>query len=504
MKDFSMLPVSFALSSPEAAASVVVFYDEDKILVADKLLDSAAQTLVSGLLQKDDFKGSAGKTAGYKIALNDKIITVVVAGIGKTSDLTPLALQKIGASIITALHGGQETTAVVAPLGAGGSIEYAANDMAAGALLKGYRFDKYITKERPDVKKPKLSSLVFLVNDKKAAEVCFEKTSAFVRAVYLARTLQNEPSNILNPETYAEKIKEVFAKLPVSVKILGEKDMKKLGMGALLGVGQGSAVESQMVVMEYRGSKTNDGPIALVGKGVTFDTGGISIKPAANMEDMKWDMGGSAVVVATLQMLAEQKSPFHVVGVVGLVENMPSGTAQRPGDIVTSMSGQTIEVLNTDAEGRLVLSDALWYAQETFKPKTVIDFATLTGAIVVALGDLTAGLFSNNDKLAEALFAASNDANEPIWRFPLNEEYNKDMNSPIADMRNIGSGRGAGSITAAQFLQRFIQKDVAWAHIDIAGVTASKSGKDLAPKGATGFGVHLMERFFAAYSSSQS
>ena len=497
-----MLPVSFALTSPDAAAAVVVFYDEDKTLIADPLLDAAAQGIVGDVLRHDDFKGTLGKTATYKVTLNTKLITVVVAGIGKAVDLTPLSLQKIGASIITALQSGQDAAAVVAPLDVGGSVEHAANDLAAGALLKGYRFDKYITKERPDVKKPKLSSLTFLVKDKKAADVCFEKTSAFVRAVYLARTLQNEPSNLLNPETYAEKIKEVFAKLPVSVKVLGEKEMKKLGMGALLGVGQGSAVESQLVVMEYRGAKTQDAPIALVGKGVTFDTGGISIKPAANMEDMKWDMGGSAVVVATLQMLAEQKSPAHVVGVVGLVENMPSGTAQRPGDIVTSMSGQTIEVLNTDAEGRLVLSDALWYAQETFRPKTVIDFATLTGAIVVALGDLTAGLFSNNDKLAEALYAASKEANEPIWRFPMNEEYDKDMNSPIADMRNIGSGRGAGSITAAQFLQRFIQKDVAWAHIDIAGVTASKNGKELAPKGATGFGVHLMERFFATYPLS--
>lgn len=497
-----MLPVSFALSAPEVAAAVVVFFDEDKNLLSQGLLEGADQVLILEWLRRDDFKGGAGKTATYKITLKDKPVTVVVAGIGKPADLTPLALQKIGASIITVLQGGQEAAAVVAPLGAASSVEHAANDLAAGALLKGYRFDKYITKERPDVKKPKLSSLVFLVNDKKAAEIYFEKTSAFVRAVYLARTLQNEPSNILNPETYAEKIKDVFTKLPVSVKVLGEKEMKKLGMGALLGVGQGSAVESQLVVMEYRGAKTQDAPIALVGKGVTFDTGGISIKPAANMEDMKWDMGGSAVVVATLQMLAEQKSPAHVVGVVGLVENMPSGTAQRPGDIVTSMSGQTIEVLNTDAEGRLVLSDALWYAQETFKPKTVIDFATLTGAIVVALGDLTAGLFSNNDKLADALYAASKEANEPIWRFPMNEEYDKDMNSPIADMRNIGSGRGAGSITAAQFLQRFIQKDVAWAHIDIAGVTASKNGKELAPKGATGFGVHLMERFFATYPLS--
>jgi leucyl aminopeptidase len=499
-----MLSVSFSLSAPDAPSSVVVFYDENKNLLADRVLDNAAQTLISELLLKDDFKGSTGKTSSYKIVLKEKITTVVVAGIGKSSELTPLALQKIGAKVVTDLLSGQDTGAVVSPLTVADSVEHAANDLAAGALLKSYRFDKYITKERPDVKKPKLSSLTFLVNDLKAAEVCFEKTSAFLRAVYLARTLQNEPSNILNPETYAEKIKDVFAKLPVSVKILGEKEMKKLGMGALLGVGQGSAVESQLVVMEYKGAKKDDRPIALVGKGVTFDTGGISIKPAANMEDMKWDMGGSAVVVATLQMLAEQKAPFHVVGVVGLVENMPSGTAQRPGDIVTSMSGQTIEVLNTDAEGRLVLSDALWYAQETFKPKTVIDFATLTGAIVVALGDLTAGLFSNDDALADALFAASKDANEPVWRFPMNEEYDKDMNSPIADMRNIGSGRGAGSITAAQFLQRFIQKDVAWAHVDIAGVTASKNGKDLAPKGATGFGVHLMERFFAAYPKSSS
>ena len=495
-----MLKISFAKTAGTSDA-VVVFYDENKTLFADNILDDATTTSLLDLLNKDDFKGGASKTITYRLIDKSHNKTVVVAGIGKLDEVKPITIQKIGANIISTLNGLQDATASIATFPTK-TPEQAANDLATGILLKGYRFDKYITKERPDVKKPKINAITFLVKDINEADKIWKKTKTFTDSVYLARNLQNEPANILNPETYAAQIKETFAKLPVTVKVLGEAEMQKLGMGALLGVGQGSAIESQLVIMEYNGStKKDERPVALVGKGVTFDTGGISIKPAANMEDMKWDMGGSAVVVSTLHLLATQNANINAVGVVGLVENMPSGTAQRPGDIVTSMSGQTIEVLNTDAEGRLVLADALWYAQEKYNPKTVIDFATLTGAIVVALGELTAGLFSNDDKLANALYSASKDADEPIWRLPLNEEYNKDMNSPVADMKNIGSGRGAGSITAAQFLQRFIKPDVAWAHVDIAGVTSTKTGRDLAPKGGNGFGVHLMERFFAAYSS---
>ncbi len=295
-----------------------------------------------------------------------------------------------------------------------------------------------------------------------------------------------------------------LSKLGVKVEVLGEAQMKKLGMGALLGVGQGSDRETHLVIhwngVEPEGQEGQEGakgdaPLAFVGKGVTFDTGGISIKPAAGMEDMKWDMGGSAVVIGLMKALAGRKAKVNAVGVVGLVENMPSGTAQRPGDVVTSMSGQTIEVLNTDAEGRLVLADALWYTKDRFKPRFMIDLATLTGAIIICLGGEKAGLFANDDELAKRLAAAGEAVAEPLWRMPLGEEYDKKIKSDIADMKNIGK-RGAGSITAAQFLKRFVD-DTPWAHLDIAGVTWSKSDRDTGPKGGTGFGVRLLDRFVA-------
>ena len=268
-------------------------------------------------------------------------------------------------------------------------------------------------------------------------------------------------------------------------------------MGALLGVGQGSIRESQLVIMEYNGGNEKDAPVAFVGKGVTFDTGGISIKPAAGMEDMKYDMGGSAAVVGTMMALAGRKAKVNAVGVIGLVENMPGGNAQRPSDVVNTMSGQTVEVLNTDAEGRLVLADALWYTQVKHKPKLVVNLATLTGAIVIALGEEYAGLFSNNDNLSNKLTKAGTATGERLWRFPMGDEYDKMIDSQIADIQNISAGRGAGSITAAQFLKRFIKDNTPWAHLDIAGVAWTKKDQDICPKGATAFGVRLLDKFVA-------
>jgi leucyl aminopeptidase len=276
--------------------------------------------------------------------------------------------------------------------------------------------------------------------------------------------------------------------------VLGEAAMKKLGMGALLGVGQGSARESQLVVMSWMGGPKGQKPLALVGKGVCFDTGGISIKPAGGMEDMKWDMGGAAAVIGAMHLLSARKAAANVVGIVGLVENMPSGTAQRPGDVVTSMSGQTIEVINTDAEGRLVLADALWYVQKNYNPQAIVDLATLTGAIIIALGHEYAGMFANNDDLANKLSAAGEKSGEKVWRLPLGENYNKEINSDIADMKNVGSGRGAGSITAAQFLERFIINRTPWAHLDIAAMAWSNRDLPTSPKGATAYGVRLLNR----------
>ena len=305
----------------------------------------------------------------------------------------------------------------------------------------------------------------------------------------------SEPGNVIYPESLAQQAKELAA-LGVKVTVLDEKQMQKLGMGALLGVAQGSAQAPRLVSMHWQGNPSSkDKPVCFVGKGVTFDSGGISLKPGAGMEDMKYDMAGSAAVIGAMKALAGRKSRANVVGVIGLVENMPSGTAQRPGDVVKSADGQTIEIINTDAEGRLVLADALWYAQKTFQPRCVIDLATLTGAIVIALGHDSAGLFSNDDTLSEQLVKAGKAVEEKLWRFPMNDYYDRLIDSPIADMRNSVNGREAGSITAAQFLQRFIKKGTAWAHLDIAGMAWAHKDKALCPKGAAGFGVRLLDRF---------
>ncbi len=318
--------------------------------------------------------------------------------------------------------------------------------------------------------------------------------------MFFTRNLVSEPANVIYPESLAAQARQL-AELGVAVEILDEKEMGKLGMNALLGVAQGSARPPRLVVMEWRGAPPGtgpDSPLAFVGKGVTFDTGGISIKPAAGMGDMKWDMAGSAVVIGLLRLLAARRAKVNAVGVVGLVENMPSGTAQRPGDIVTSMSGQTIEVLNTDAEGRLVLADAMWYCQERFKPRLMVDLATLTGAVVVALGHQRAGLFANDDELARQLTEAGRAVREEIWRLPLDDSYDRELDSDAADVKNIGGGRAAGSIVAAQFLQRFVEK-TPWAHLDIAGMAWSSKDAPTVPKGATAFGLRLLDHFVAQY-----
>ena len=307
----------------------------------------------------------------------------------------------------------------------------------------------------------------------------------------------SEPANTLYPETLAERAASL-TEFGLSVEVLDENRMRELGMGALLGVAQGSVRPPRLVVMEHRGGPADTAPIAFVGKGVTFDTGGISIKPAAGMGDMKWDMAGAGAVIGLMRLLGARNARVNAVGIVGLVENMPSGSAQRPGDIVRSMSGQTIEVLNTDAEGRLVLADALWYCQDRFKPQLMVDLATLTGAIIVALGNEYAGLFANNDELAERLIASGNAVGEKLWRMPLGDSYDRAIDSDAADVKNIGGDRGAGSTIGAQFIKRFVN-DVPWAHLDIAGVAWSKKDSATVPKGATAFGVRLLDRFVAEY-----
>lgn len=363
--------------------------------------------------------------------------------------------------------------------------------IASGFKIRSFSFDKYKTKNKDKVE---FEKVYFLSKNDSIASKVFEELNVVTDSVDLLRTLSSESPNVLYPESFSKIAKEL-KKFDLKVEVFDEKDMSKLGMEALLSVGRGSEKESQMVVFSWHGAEDkNEAPIALVGKGVTFDSGGISIKPSNNMHDMKEDMTGAGVVLATMQMIARLKLPINVVGAVGLVENMPSGSAMRPSDIVYSMSGQTIEIQNTDAEGRLVLADVLYYVNSMFKPKCIIDFATLTGAIQVALGHEFAGLFSNSDILSSTLLSAGSEVKERLWRLPLDPEFDKDIDSDVADMKNVGSGRGAGSITAAQFLKRFID-ETPWAHIDIAAVTLDKKDRALTGSGFTGFGVRLMHAF---------
>jgi leucyl aminopeptidase len=400
---------------------------------------------------------------------------------------------------VAALGGsGDESAAVVADSIKGAGITgaaFAAN-LAYGALLRGYRFDKYRTREKPE-DRPALKDIAVMTRYEAAAKKAFQPMSRVAQGVFMTRDLVSEPANVIYPVSFAAQAR-TLGKLGVKVEVLEPAAMRRLGMGALLGVAQGSANEPRVVAMRWDGNPRakDKRPIAFVGKGVTFDTGGISIKPSQSMEDMKWDMAGAGVVVGLMRALAARKARVNAVGVIGLVENMPSGTAQRPGDVVTTMSGQTIEVINTDAEGRLVLADAMWWCQQKFKPRAMIDLATLTGAIIISLGHHHAGLFANDDRLADQLLAAGKAVGEPLWRMPLGAEYDKQVRSDIADMKNVG-GRDAGSVTAAQILQRFVQDGVKWAHLDIAGVAWSAKDAPVVPKGGTAFGVRLLDRLVA-------
>jgi leucyl aminopeptidase len=370
----------------------------------------------------------------------------------------------------------------------------AAADAAYGATLRNWRIDKYRTK-LAETSKPSITGFV-VVGAPAGADALWANQAAIADGVALTKELVSEPANIIYPESFVERCLHL-KDLGVEITVLDDKEMAKLSMGSLLGVAQGSVRPARMLVMKWDGTGgAQEKPVVFVGKGVTFDTGGISIKPAAGMEDMKWDMGGAGAVAGAMKALAGRKAKAHVIGICGLVENMPDGNAQRPGDIVTSMAGQTIEVINTDAEGRLVLCDALHWAQVNYKPDTIIDLATLTGAIIISLGKEHAGLFSNSDDLSDKLLAAGKASGDKLWRMPIGPAYDKLIDSPIADIKNVGP-RDAGSITAAQFLHRFIQDGVKWAHLDIAGtVWADKDGATWA-KGATGYGVRLLDQFVA-------
>ena len=419
---------------------------------------------------------------------------IIVAGLGEKPDA--LALQELGGSLVKKLFKDCVACYYVENIkGCKLNPEEIAHNVAFGLMIGSYRFDKYFTQKKQE-DYPSLEQVIFKVKNSAKVSEDFRDFAALGNAVRYGRDLCNEPSNYLTPEVFAADIKRLEY-LGLEVEILGKKELEEQEFGLLLAVAQGSVMEPKVAVIKWRGKpEQEEFDCGLVGKGVTFDAGGISIKPSNGMWDMKRDMTGAAVVVASLKALALQKASVNAVGIVGLVENMPDGGAIRPGDVVTSMSGQTVEILNTDAEGRLVLADCMWYLQKNYSVKKLADIATLTGATMRALGSEYAGLFSNDDKLAGSLIRAGEVSGERLWRMPLTEDYNKQMDSDIADMRNISTNPNAGGSTAACFLQRFLKdKHLPWAHLDIAGVDDETKGKPLCPKGATAFGIRLLNKF---------
>ena len=458
-------------------------------------LDKRTRGALSRAIKAGDFNGKREKTLTIVVPAGTKLTRVALLGLGDIPTLDANAAERLGAVAYDAVAGDAHAAIVLegATRAPDGEAALAAH-IAGGALLKSYRFSKYRTKEDKDAK-PKLKSLAIQCAAPGDARKQYASVAAIADGIFFTRDLVTEPANVIYPESFAARAKEL-SKDGVKVEVLDEAAMTKLGMGALLGVGQGSERESQLVILRWDGAGHKSAPVAIVGKGVCFDTGGISLKTPPGMWDMKWDMAGAGVVVGLMRALARRKAPVNVVGLCGLVENMPDAKAQRPGDVVTSMSGQTIEVQNTDAEGRLVLADVLWYAQQRFKPRVVVDLATLTGAVIQTFADHYAGLFANNDELADQLMASGKAVGERLWRLPMGDEYDRDLKSMIADMKNIGGGK-AGSITAAQFLQRFVMRGTPWAHLDIAGVVWNEKGTVLAAPGSTGYGVRLLNRFIA-------
>ncbi|WP_336967093.1 leucyl aminopeptidase [Brevundimonas aurantiaca] len=481
------------VAAVDAAEILAVPVHEDRVLAGSgSELDEQSGGALTRAMSKGRFVGKAGQTLMVAAVSGAKAESILLVGAGSADKIDDLAVEAFGGNAYAAvkLSGAEVLTIDASNL----SPEQAAR-VGFAVRLAAYRFDKYRTTQKPD-KIPSINTVRVVTSDLRAAEAALEPLTAVADGVIFARDLVSEPANVLYPAEFARRVKALES-LGLEVEILGEAEMEKLGMRTLLGVGQGSRRESQLAVMKWNGGEAGAQPLAFVGKGVCFDTGGISIKPAEGMEDMKWDMGGAAAVTGTMIALAGRKAKVNAVGVLGLVENMPDGNAQRPGDVVVSMSGQTVEVINTDAEGRLVLADALWYTQERFKPKFMIDLATLTGAMIVALGLDYAGVFSNSDEVAEPILAASKKVGENFWRMPIPAIYEQHIDSKIADVKNTGNGRAGGSITAALFLQRFTN-GVPWAHLDIAPTAwANKSPSPTVPEGGVGFAVRTLDRMVA-------
>ena len=451
-----------------------------------------AKSGVEAALKRQRFDGDSGVTCEHFVegAKGGRLVMVGTGADVSSAD----AAEKLGGSVVARLLTSGEREAVIDLSGLDYDADAAAR-VALGAILRGWRYDKYRTRMK-DKQKPTLTSVTIVGGGDGAEQRYAERYAGLVDGVSLTRELVTEPANIIYPESFVERVRDRANGSGLKFEVLGQAEMEQLGMGALLGVSQGSVRAPQLLVIRWNGGSEGGTPTVFVGKGVTFDTGGISIKPAQNMESMKWDMGGAGAVAGAMLALARRKAKANVVGVCGLVENMPDGNAQRPGDVVTTMSGQTVEVINTDAEGRLVLCDALTWVQKNLKPKVIVDLATLTGAMVISLGHEYAGIFANDDKLADDLIKAGAASGDKLWRQPMGEAYDRLIDSPIADMKNVGP-REAGSITAAQFIQRYIDDGVAWAHLDIAGMAWSDKPQATYDKGATGYGVRLLDQYVA-------
>jgi leucyl aminopeptidase len=489
--------VGFVPFSAAIRGILVVFCDDRlEFGPATRKILGPAAGLVRRAAETNRFKGKNAAALDILAPEGLKAKRLIVVGVGKLADLKDKDFLKLGGAAAGKLGAGNGAVTVVAELSTGTMKPDQAAAIASGIRLRAYKFDRYKTKKKDGEEAALRADVSIAVGDVAASRKAFAPSAHVVDGVITARDLVNEPPNVLYPEEFARRASHL-RKLGVGVDVLDVNAMKKLKMGALLGVAQGSARPGRTVIMRWNGGKRSDQPLAFIGKGVCFDTGGISIKPSGSMEDMKGDMGGAACVVGLMHALAAREAKVNVVGAIGLVENMPDGNAQRPGDIVTSMSGQTIEIINTDAEGRLVLADVLWYVAKNLKPKFMVDLATLTGAIMVALGTEYAGLFSNNDELSERLTKAGLATGERVWRMPLGPEYDKQIDSQFADMKNTGNRHG-GSITAAQFLQRFVD-GTPWAHLDIAGTAMGAPKTEINQSWGSGFGVRLLDRLVAEY-----
>jgi leucyl aminopeptidase len=486
------MQISFADSRPKGDFALVLPAAGKNRIALDSL--GSDRTAVDAALNRQRFEGDSGSVAELFVPADGGVRRLLVVGTGDGTSASEAA-EKLGGALVGRLLVSGETQAVIDLTGLNYDADAAAR-LALAASLRAWRYDRYRTKLK-DKQKPTLKSLTIVGAAADSASRWEERWQPVYDGVAFTRELVTEPANIIYPETFVERVQGAVKGTGLKVEVLDGEAMRKLGMGALLGVAQGSIRDPRLLIMRWNGGKDGEAPVAFVGKGVTFDTGGISIKPAAGMEAMKWDMGGAGAVAGAMIALVKRKAAANIVAICGLVENMPDGNAQRPGDVVTSMSGQTIEVINTDAEGRLVLADAITYVQRNFKPKIIVDLATLTGAILISLGHEFGGLFTPDDDLANQLLGAGQATGDKLWRQPMADSFDKLIDSQIADMKNVGPREG-GSITAAQFINRFVENGTRWAHLDIAGMVWSDKPDTTYDKGATGFGVRLIDRFVEA------